>query len=597
MGTATHREAAPNDAWRTGILLFGLALVLRLLFWQATPDAAWPYSVYYKGDAATWLEWAQAIRESRPFEVGLPIRTPGAAYLIASLWNGEAGGVAALKLIWCLLGALSVGLVYAAVLRSFGHGMALAIGLLCAGSAGLMILTTSLNNETPYLLLLAATLVLWESVRRLERPLLLAFWSSLQAAACLVRAEHLLYFVLLLGFLVPYWAYSAKGGDSVGFRTALGRLALSLTVFALTLSPWHVTAWSSIRRFNTEPLSSDPVTEEVQRRVERLLSDTVWSPEALAELEKLPAATRRTARLFVTATEAVRGHERVSSESFEILDQAFGYTPRPIGPYPFVALYGGLNFHLANNSQATGGFNRAPLEELPPLVGGAERYPLALVRGLPPPQLTLTYPPHLQAINDGYRVGWEWILDQPADYLRLAGRKLRIFWSGASLGLGGYGLPLGLSGARRQVDLVVPDGGLLVAAWRLTLLTLLLVGAWLGRRHLALVPWAAFLLSKLAVTLAFFGYARQGASAIPVVALLACLTVERLVSRAVSRRSRESRAARPHRWMVPAAALLLVAVEAGRWLSRPEVTLDGRGVGAGDPFPTHEHRDRGLEIR
>jgi hypothetical protein len=597
MGTAASFEPASKKAWRTGALLFGLALILRLLFWQATPDAAWPYSAYYKGDAATWLEWAQAIEESRPFEVGLPVRPPGAAHLIAALWNGEPAGVAALKLIWCLLGALTVGLVYAAVLRSFGRRMALAIGLLCAGSAGLMILSTSLNNETPYLLLLAATLVLWESVRRLDRPLLLALWSLLQAAACLLRAEHLLYFVLLLGFLVPYWGYVARGGVSAAWRPALGRLALSLTVFTLALAPWHVSAWSAIRRFNAEPLPTDPVTEEAQRRVERLLSDITWAPEALTELESLPGATRRTARLFITATEAVRGRERVSAASLEILEQAFGYVPRPLAARPFVALYGGLNFYLANNPRATGGFNRAPLEQPPPLAGGAERYPLALVRGLPPAQLTLTYPPHLEAINDGYRLGWLWILDHPGDYLRLAGRKLRIFWSGASLGLGGYCLPLGLSGVRRQVDLVVPDGGVLVTVWRLALLALLLAGAWLGRRHLGLVPWAAFLLSKLAVTLAFFGYARQGASVIPVVALLACLAVERLISREVDRRSRKPGTARRHRWVVPAAALLLVAVETGRWLSRPEVTLDGRAVGAGDPFPTHEHRDRRLEVR
>ena len=75
----TARDRAPVAA---ALLLFVAALALRWLFWQATPDAAWPYSACYKGDAPVWLAYAEALREGRPFELGLPMRPPGAAYLI-----------------------------------------------------------------------------------------------------------------------------------------------------------------------------------------------------------------------------------------------------------------------------------------------------------------------------------------------------------------------------------------------------------------------------------------------------------------------------------------------------------------------------------
>ena len=81
------------------------------------------------------------------------------------------------------------------------------------------------------------------------------------------------------------------------------------------------------------------------------------------------------------------------------------------------------------------------------------------MRGLPPPQLSFVYPPHLRLFNDGYELGWRALRERPARALSLAARKLRIFWSGAALGVTGFNFPLGLSGTRRAVDLLVPRRG------------------------------------------------------------------------------------------------------------------------------------------
>ena len=75
--------AGPRAAWRLALLLFLLGLAVRGLAWRATPDAAWPYSALYKGDALVFLEQARELQRGRPPELGLPIHPPGTARLLA----------------------------------------------------------------------------------------------------------------------------------------------------------------------------------------------------------------------------------------------------------------------------------------------------------------------------------------------------------------------------------------------------------------------------------------------------------------------------------------------------------------------------------
>ncbi len=594
--SSSHTQAQASTERRAAVGIFSLALLLRLLFLYATPDSSWPHSALYKGDAPTWLAYAEAIERGEPFDQGLPLRPPGNGFLIAALAGGDlatgnsTSALSRLQWAWCLLGAATVLLLYLAVRESFGAGPALAIGLLGAFSHGLMVLSTSLNNETPYLFLVALLLWMWPRVREPGRwPSLLA-WGGLNALACLFRVEHALFFVLTSACLALFpWR---TAGPSPAARRVLGAAAIVGLAFGAVLTPWHAGAWQSVREFNRGEPSLDPGTTHMLDQLEAALAHIPWSPEARADRDALPAVSRRTLASFVTATVVVRGGESVSAEDFrEILEGAFGSVPQPLGEHPFIAIYGGLNFYLANHEGAPPGFGRGPLDLPPPLEGGASRYPAPLVAGLPPPDLALTYPPHLQIVNEGYGLGLRWILEHPANASALAFEKLGLFWTGATLGFGGSNLPFGNEGLRRRVDLNVPQGHPLSLPWKLLWLSTLGGGLWLARRNPATVPWLAYLLTKIVATVAFFGYARQGASAFPVLALLAALVLD-LGYRTFIGPERTRLAGR----VLAVVVVLLVAAEIARTVRPPELTIDDRPVTSGDPWPLELHEDRRIGV-
>lgn len=566
--------------WALALGLFGWALALRLLFWQATPDARWAYSALFKGDAVLWLEYARALQVGGAFELGLPLRPPGNAYLLAAVWDGTAAGVPFLRGLFTVMGAAVPAVLFLAAEGPWGRRPALLAGALAAASSGLLVLGSSLNNETPYLLLVLGALGLAPGLGARPRPGRLAAFTVLNAVALLFRAEHILLYGLWLAWL-------ALGWRPQGLRRAAGLLAASLAGLAALVLPWHLSARRAIERFNTRPPVTTPGEEAALGQLESALSGLAWEPAATAEREGLPAFARRHAADFVAATVAHRGGQAVRAGDFGVLTEAFGVRPEPLASRPLVALYGPLNFALANHPRAQGGFSRAALEEPPPLAGGAARYPPALVSGLPPPDLTFVYPPHVALVNHGYAIGWRWLAADPARALALSARKLGIFWSGAATGFGGDNLPLGSSGLRRAVDLVVADGPT-AWAWQAVVLGLALVGLWAAPRA-PLVPWLLWLGSKLAVTVAFFGYARQGAAVFPVVAVLVAVALDRW-----TRRRLPDRAAL---LVLGAAAVVSLVLEAGRLAQHPEIRIDGQLVTTRDPFPPDLHRDQHVEVR
>lgn len=555
----------------TVVSLFVVALVVRLLFVTATADAEGPFSAFYKGDTPVWLRYAAALQRGEPaaFELGLPLRPPGTAWIVEQVWDGTGNGLLALRLCWIVFGALAAPLTFLAA-RPLGHGVAAVAGAITALVTGPLLCSASPNSEAPYVVLVLLAAWLLPSLVARPSGIALAVFGALHGIACLVRVEHALVAALWTAGLCIAWAQRA-GGVRAGRIVA--RVGLVAAAAVVPMIPWHGSAFAAVARYNaTQPGPEPP------RRLP-------WSDAAAAELAAQPAFARGATQRFVEATVRHRGGSEVAD--LRLLDEAFGFRPRALPATFFVALYGPLNFALANHGGADGGFSRDALATPPPLLGGADAYPPDWLASLPgPAELQLEYPPHLRLLLDGYGVGAAWIAAHPLEFAELAFAKLSILWAGVAHGFGGYAIPIGASGIRPRVDLTIPGGGL-ATLWRIAWLVVCAIGIWRGRRRPAVAIWLAWALAVAMTTIAFFGYARQGAMVLPAFAVLAALGTEPLW------RGRERVWAR----LGIAAVAVLVALELVRWTCPPRLAVDGAFAAPVEPWPPLEFEVRQVEAR
>lgn len=227
-----------------------------------------------------------------------------------------------------------------------------------------------------------------------------------------------------------------------------------------------------------------------------------------------------------------------------VLREANAQAPElePLPELTASTVYGPINFAMANNARATGGFTPDLVNQL----GQNGR-------------LDPSNPAQRHLLLHGYAEGLRWMRENPAGAARLLAAKLDRWTDGLSLGFGASNFPAGLRGARAPVDLFVPE-----QTWlKWPLLFLLLAGAAISftGAYRAFSLFTLVVLHRALVTLAFFGYARGMLAIFPALVPLLLLPALALASR------RPALAAR-----IPAiatGAMLLLWVEAGLLAARP----------------------------
>ncbi|HYN21040.1 MAG TPA: hypothetical protein VE078_08775, partial [Thermoanaerobaculia bacterium] len=180
-------------------------------------------------------------------------------------------------------------------------------------------------------------------------------------------------------------------------------------------------------------------------------------------------------------------------------EQHAGQTSEPLPVFVPLTLYGPINLALANNPMADGSFSREWMSSQ------AQN-----------PGLDLKDPQHVAFILHGDRMAWNWARDNPGDFVRLVGRKWKLVSEAFALGWTQWNWPGGLTGARRPVDVFVPDskvGYWLGAPLSLLGLALCLATPGAPRKWAGLVGLVT--LAVLVATGLFFGYVRLGLLLLP----------------------------------------------------------------------------------
>lgn len=448
-----HETRAPRTAaWSAGLIL--LAWVHRLLFLASNQDRAWPFSIFYEGDAGTFFNHAVAIRHGESYDAGLPFHPPLFPWFLAFVQEVAGVGTTSnpavnlrVKIILALLGSLPAGLLYALVRPYLGHGVALGAALLAIHHFGLSVVALAPVSESLFLTLLLGALLVWSRGfdhrpaapgpgaaeptsfrRRIGRAAVLG---SLLGFLALTRAEGILAGVLLIVAMLPGRS-GAPEAEAVRHarRRRFATAGVAAAFLALTLLPW-----------------------------------------------------------------TIRNHLRISE-----FNRAFaGRLAEPLPRFVPVTIYGPLNLALANHPGADGTFSR---EALPAGAHGAS--------------IDLLDSRHLEFVLHGDRMAWDWVRGHPSEWLALALRKLGVFFDALRLGFTGRDFPGGLTGSRRPVDVFVPDSpaGFLVTVPLLLaglVITIRRPGPARSWSLLVLMLTAA----GMATTVLFFGYARQALLLVP----------------------------------------------------------------------------------
>lgn len=544
------------------LVLFASGLALRVLFCIATPDGGPGWHVGFQGDAPVWQDFAARLQAGTVDDpLRLPMRPPGMQWLVALLWNGDAASAWPVRALFLVLGAATAPLLWFVLRRHVAPAVAFAAAALCAAAGNLLLLSSGLHVETIYLTLVLAALLLQPRLTGPRPRTTAAAWGLLQGLLCLLRAEHVLTAIV--------WLMLARLAGAAWRTTGIVLLAA-----AGVLAPWQWHANAVVDAYNdTVPQLPPP--------------SVPWDPDALAALRALPGFHQLPTLGFVSDTVRVRGGTHVRAADLAIVQEAYGVVPEPL-PHGFVAIYGPLNFFLGNSPEADGGFSTNALNRPPPLTGGDARYPPGLRRVLPRSgSIAFDYPPHADRIAHGMARG---LAELTADPAAAAARLCRKLWhavEGATGGVGGYALPIGMSGVRRQVDLVTATGTW-ANVYRALVLAVAAAGWWRLRHIRALWPLAAFAATRIVVVAAYFGYARQGALCLPLVALGIAAAVHAAVAQA------RARAGAPKRWLLPLLLGLVVAAETARCFTT-DAFVDGQP--AARPQPLHDFQLRRVEFR
>lgn len=227
-----------------------LAALLRALFILSGDDRAYPYTVFYEGDAEAYFRFARSFFDGTLYDQGVPFHPPGFAFALAGLHalfgatevGAQVPHLAVKIALGGIVGGGSVAALYLLARRFFERPVALVAALLAAFHFGLYVLSVAPVADGLFQLLLLVSLLLVAPALadgEAPRPRRALALGLLLGALTLTRAEGALPAALIVAFGAgATWRSGRLEGTSPGrrLRPWLWVVAAALVVVA----PWTI---------------------------------------------------------------------------------------------------------------------------------------------------------------------------------------------------------------------------------------------------------------------------------------------------------------------------------------------------------------------
>ncbi len=203
-------------------------------------------SVFHFSDADTYDRLAQGFINKGSLD--LPFNPPFTTFFLIAVYTVFGKNFFAAKVVYALLGSVSLALIYVTARLLFGRPAAAAAAILCAASFTLISITGGLNIENIYLFTLSLSVCLFallytQTGAAGRRPHLFSFLFGISAGlAALSRSEFALILaaMFLFGFFNKGWSAKQKAVIAV---TAMAGVLLVLT-------PWSARNYAYMKDFN-----------------------------------------------------------------------------------------------------------------------------------------------------------------------------------------------------------------------------------------------------------------------------------------------------------------------------------------------------------
>ena len=234
---------------------FSLSLLLRWLYLQASPDRAWPFSIFFYGDARFFHAYAADLARGHTGPATLPYHPPLFPWLLGLLYRvlgPPQGSAYPYKLALALLNAGTVAFTGWWWRKVLGTGWSLLGAALFASSFGWLVLSTTYSNEVLYVLFLSATCALMLQHRAGPTWTGAVLLGAVMGLGSLTRAEHLYLWPFLLA-----WAWLYRGATPP--RTLALRWGAALLVTAVVLAPWAIHNARVLRELNARTPHLEPL--------------------------------------------------------------------------------------------------------------------------------------------------------------------------------------------------------------------------------------------------------------------------------------------------------------------------------------------------